>query len=37
MVPEEFYGVGSFYEDFRQVTDEDVMNYLRQIQAAEKV
>ncbi len=28
LVPEEFYGVGAFYEDFRQVTDEEVMFYL---------
>jgi putative phosphoribosyl transferase len=28
LVPEEFYGVGSFYEDFDQVTDEEVVYYL---------
>lgn len=27
-IPEIFYGVGAFYEDFRQVTDEEVMFYL---------
>ncbi len=28
LVPEEFYGVGSFYEDFEQVSDEEVLYYL---------
>jgi putative phosphoribosyl transferase len=28
LIPEEFYGVGSFYEDFEQVTDEEVIFYL---------
>ena len=28
MIPEEFYGVGAFYEDFEQVSDEEVMFYL---------
>ncbi|HTS43625.1 MAG TPA: phosphoribosyltransferase family protein [Puia sp.] len=28
IVPEEFYGVGAFYEDFDQVSDEEVMYYL---------
>jgi len=28
LVPEAFYGVGSFYEDFHQVSDEEVMYYL---------
>lgn len=28
IIPEEFYGVGAFYEDFSQVTDEEVMFYL---------
>lgn len=28
LVPEEFYGVGAFYEDFAQVTDKEVMYYL---------
>jgi putative phosphoribosyl transferase len=26
--PEIFYGVGAFYEDFSQVTDEEVLDYL---------
>lgn len=29
LVPETFYGVGSFYDEFEQVTDEDVIRYLR--------
>ena len=28
MIPEEFYSVGEFYEDFEQVSDEEVMFYL---------
>ena len=28
LVPKEFYGVGGFYEDFEQVSDEDVLSYL---------
>jgi predicted phosphoribosyltransferase len=28
--PEEFFAVGQYYEDFRQVTDEEVRNLLRQ-------
>jgi predicted phosphoribosyltransferase len=32
LVPEEFYGVGRFYQDFRQVSDEEVMDYLEQAQ-----
>ena len=28
LIPEEFYGVGAFYEDFKQVSDEEVMFYL---------
>jgi len=28
LVPHEFYGVGAFYEDFQQVTDEEVKYYL---------
>ena len=27
--PEEFYGVGSFYESFDQVTDEEVIEFLK--------
>lgn len=28
LVPEPFYGVGAFYEDFEQVSDEEVLLYL---------
>jgi predicted phosphoribosyltransferase len=28
LIPEEFYGVGAFYENFQQVTDEEVLFYL---------
>ncbi|HTI07855.1 MAG TPA: phosphoribosyltransferase family protein [Puia sp.] len=28
LIPEEFYGVGDFYENFEQVTDDEVMYYL---------
>ena len=28
LVPKVFYGVGAFYDDFEQVTDEEVMFYL---------
>jgi predicted phosphoribosyltransferase len=28
LIPEEFYGVGAFYENFEQVTDEQVIYYL---------
>lgn len=28
LIPEPFYGVGSFYKDFTQVSDEEVIEYL---------
>lgn len=28
MIPDQFYGVGAFYEDFDQVSDEEVLSYL---------
>jgi len=28
LIPDEFYGVGAFYEDFGQVSDEEVLFYL---------
>lgn len=31
VIPEEFYGVGAFYEDFEQVSDEEVMYFLDKI------
>jgi putative phosphoribosyl transferase len=30
IVPEEFYGVGQWYEDFSQTTDTEVHNLLAQ-------
>jgi putative phosphoribosyl transferase len=36
MIPEEFYGVGSFYEDFEQVSDEEVMYYLDNLKELRK-
>lgn len=34
--PEEFPGVGSFYHDFEQVTDEDVLHYLQLLRQLRK-
>ena len=31
LVPEQFYGVGAFYEDFEQVNDEEVIYYLQKL------
>jgi putative phosphoribosyl transferase len=28
LIPKEFYGVGGFYENFEQVSDEEVLSYL---------
>jgi predicted phosphoribosyltransferase len=28
LIPDAFYGVGGFYEDFRQVSDEEVLGYM---------
>lgn len=36
MIPEEFYGVGAFYEDFTQVSDEEVMLYLDKLRELRK-
>ena len=36
LVPEVFYGVGSFYEDFQQVSDEEVMYYLEKMKKLRK-
>jgi predicted phosphoribosyltransferase len=30
-IPDEFYGVGSFYEDFKQVSDSEVLSFLSEI------
>jgi putative phosphoribosyl transferase len=32
-IPEEFYGVGQFYFDFTQVSDEEVMTDLKKVQS----
>jgi predicted phosphoribosyltransferase len=36
MVPEKFYGVGAFYEDFEQVSDEEVLFYLDKLRELRK-
>jgi putative phosphoribosyl transferase len=36
LIPEEFYGVGSFYEDFEQVSDEEVIHYLERLRDLRK-
>lgn len=36
IIPEEFYGVGAFYEDFAQVSDEEVMFYLDKLRELRK-
>lgn len=32
-IPETFYGVGAFYDDFTQVSDEEVMDYLKKLKS----
>jgi putative phosphoribosyl transferase len=36
MIPEEFYGVGAFYENFGDVSDEEVMFYLDKLRELRK-
>lgn len=36
IIPEEFYGVGAFYEDFEQVTDEEAEYYLNRLREWKK-
>ena len=36
LIPKEFYGVGSFYEDFTQVSDDDVLMYLDELNKLRK-
>ena len=36
LIPEEFHGVGTFYEDFEQVSDEKVMFYLNKLRELRK-
>lgn len=35
-IPETFYGVGAFYEDFSQLTDEEVIDYLERLNEIKK-
>ncbi len=35
-VPDQFYGVGAFYEDFEQVSDEEVIYYLNKMRQLKK-
>lgn len=34
LIPNEFYGVGEFYKDFHQVTDDEAMYYLKELRRA---
>lgn len=36
LIPDEFHGVGAFYEDFEQVTDDEVMFYLDKLRELKK-
>ncbi len=36
LIPEQFYGVGAFYEDFEQVSDEEVSFYLEKLKGLRK-
>ena len=36
LIPEEFYGVGAFYENFEQVSDREVMFYLDKLRELRK-
>lgn len=36
MIPHEFYGVGQFYQDFKQVSDESVIFYLNKLKDLKK-
>jgi putative phosphoribosyl transferase len=36
MVPDEFHGVGAFYEDFEQVSDEEALFYLDKLRELRK-
>jgi len=36
MIPDEFYGVGAFYNDFEQVSDEEVVFYLDKLRELRK-
>jgi len=34
LIPDEFYGVGEFYTDFHQVTDDEVLYYLNELRVS---
>lgn len=36
LIPDQFYGVGGFYEDFDQVSDEEVLYYLDKLRELKK-
>lgn len=36
LIPDEFYGVGAFYEDFEQVSDAEVIYYLDKLRELKK-
>jgi putative phosphoribosyl transferase len=36
LIPEEFYGVAAFYEDFKQVSDKEVILYLNKLRELRK-
>ena len=35
-MPDYFYGVGAFYDDFRQVSDEEVLHYLKMLNTSQE-
>lgn len=37
MIPQEFYGVGAFYDNFNEVSDEEVIFYLDKLREVRKV
>jgi predicted phosphoribosyltransferase len=37
LIPEYFAGVGAFYEDFAQVSDDEVMYYLDKMKELKKI
>jgi predicted phosphoribosyltransferase len=36
LIPEQFWGVGGFYQDFDQVSDDEVMFYLDKLRELRK-
>lgn len=37
LIPETFYGVGEFYDDFTQVSDDEVVDYLQKLRQLKQV